>query len=121
MFTRVVKGEVTVPLWPDQAPGAPPAFPNNAAYLQNDFATLLTQAFPHLDVATIQAFVLGATPSTPLPLSPVVSRLEDCVGAHLFARVSGLFSESALAPFKIHLRDFVVRMKEFENTVRPSH
>ena len=67
MFTRVVKGEVTVPLWPDQAPGAPPAFPNNAAYLQNDFATLLTQAFPHLDVATIQAFVLGATPPTPPP------------------------------------------------------
>ena len=66
MFTRVVKLEVTVPLWPDQAPGAPPAFPNNAAYLQNDFATLLTQAFPHLDVATIQAFVLGATPPPPL-------------------------------------------------------
>jgi len=65
MFTRVVKLEVTVPLWPDQAPGAPPAFPNNAAYLQNDFATLLTQAFPHLDVATIQAFVLGATPPPP--------------------------------------------------------
>lgn len=43
-----------------QTPGCPTAhFGNNVEFLQHDFATLLIQAFPHLDGATITAFVIG--------------------------------------------------------------
>ena len=34
-------------------------FADNATFLQHDFGSLLTGAFPHLDAGTIQAFVMG--------------------------------------------------------------
>jgi hypothetical protein len=43
-----------------QTPGCATAhFGSNVEFLQHDFATLLNQAFPHLDPATITTFVIG--------------------------------------------------------------
>ena len=49
-FTRVCQGAVTVPLFDTSTA----SFADNATFLQHDFGTLLTGAFPHLDATTIQ-------------------------------------------------------------------
>ena len=44
----------------EQTPGCATAhFGSNVEFLQHDFASLLNQAFPHLDGATITTFVIG--------------------------------------------------------------
>ena len=97
-----------------QTPGCPTAhFGNNVEFLQHDFATLLIQAFPHLDGATITAFVIGLfdqTMALPQFKVSIAQPPRACVVRMRLTR------EVVCAWLQVHLRDFVVRMKEFEST-----
>eukprot|EP01051_Picozoa_sp_SAG22_P012929 SAG22_NODE_1393_length_4514_cov_2.889468_6_plen_190_part_00 len=91
---------------------------DNTVFLQHHFAALLKEAFPHLEVGTITAFVEG--------LFRVVSRkalpfcgastvfLSKAVPSHVVLLPQGETPAKTLVQFKAHLRDFLVQMKEFE-------
>lgn len=86
LFTIAESDQLSAPLW-DAAKLGPGAYPNNAAFVKEHVANLLTTSFPNMSAA--EAAVL----------------------------VQGMFDyKTDLTAFKNHLRDFLVQTKQFKSS-----
>ena len=86
LFTIAESDQLSAPLW-DAAKLGPGAYPNNAAFVKEHVANLLTTSFPNMSAA--EAAVL----------------------------VQGMFDyKTDLTAFKNHLRDFLVQTKQFKTS-----
>jgi exportin-1 len=86
LFTIAESDQLSAPLW-DAAKLGPAAYPNNAAFVKEHVANLLTTSFPNMSAA--EAAVL----------------------------VQGMFDyKTDLTAFKNHLRDFLVQTKQFKSS-----
>ncbi|DBA80101.1 hypothetical protein WJX79_000920 [Trebouxia sp. C0005] len=84
LFSIVNSGVIKAPLW-DEADKGPTAYPNNAVFVHEFVSNLLSQSFPNLRPAQLQA----------------------CV--------AGMFELQDNTAFKDHLRDFLVQTKSFSS------